>query len=122
MGAPFIVADGVFGQDGKEFVINASEIHKIRVPSFVGMLDSLVVLSHATGHIVSGYAGAIKNVAMGISCRSTKQVQHSSLKPRVIEKKCTACGCCVAICPAKAILLKEGEAFIEQKVCVGCGE
>jgi uncharacterized Fe-S center protein len=40
----------------------------------------------------------------------------------VIEKKCTACGCCVAICPAKAILLKEGEAFIEQKVCVGCGE
>jgi uncharacterized Fe-S center protein len=121
-GAPFIIADGLFGQDGKEFSINAPSIKKIRVPSFVGMVDSLVVLSHATGHIVSGYAGAVKNVAMGMACRPTKQVQHSSLKPSVIEKKCTACGGCIATCPVKAIAFRGEKAFIDPQVCIGCGE
>jgi uncharacterized Fe-S center protein len=122
VGAPFIIADGLLGQDGKEFAINSRHINKVKAPSFIGMLESLVVLSHATGHMVSAYAGAIKNVAMGMVCRPTKQVQHSSLKPKVIEKKCTACGCCIAICPASAISLKNNKAFIDQKICLGCGE
>lgn len=122
-GAPFIVADGVLGQDGKEYELNAGHIKKIRVPAFIGMLESLVVLSHATGHILSGYAGAIKNVAMGMSCRATKQVQHSSLKPSIIKDKCTACGCCAVICPVGAIGLEEKKtARIDTGVCVGCGE
>lgn len=122
VGAPFIIADGVFGNDGREFIINKNDIKKIKVPSFIGMLDSLFVLSHVTGHIVSRYAGAIKNVAMGLSCRPTKQVQHSALKPSVVEKKCTACGCCIAICPVKAIAFVKEKAFIDSKLCVGCGE
>lgn len=121
-GAPFIVADGLFGQDGKVFEIASGHIKKIKTPSFIGMLDSLVVLTHATGHIVSGYAGAIKNVAMGMACRPTKQVQHSSLKPTVNEKKCTSCGCCLAVCPAAAVSFRNHKAFIEQKACVGCAE
>jgi len=122
IGAPFLIADGLFGQDGKEYVINAANIKKIRIPSFIGMLDSLLVLSHITGHMISGYAGAIKNVAMGMSCRATKQVQHSSLKPSVVEKKCTACGCCLEICPVKAISFKNKQAFIDKNICIGCGE
>lgn len=122
VGAPFIIADGLLGQDGKEYEIGAQHINKIKIPSFIGMLDSLVVLSHATGHIVSGYAGAIKNVAMGMSCRSAKQAQHSSLKPSVIEKKCIACGCCISICPVKAISFKDERANINQKICIGCAE
>ncbi len=122
VGAPFIVADGVFGKDGKDFEINRQHIKKIKVPSFVGMLDSLLVLSHPTGHIISGYAGAIKNVAMGMVCRSAKQAQHSSLKPSVIEKKCTSCGCCIVICPVDAIAFKKDKAFINQSLCLGCGE
>lgn len=122
VGAPFIIGDGLFGQDGKEFALNLEGINKIRIPSFIGMLDSLVVLSHATGHIVSGFAGALKNVAMGMSARATKQVQHSSLKPSVIEKNCTACGCCIAICPVCAIAFREGKAFIDKNLCLGCGE
>jgi len=122
VGAPFIVADGVFGQDGKEIEIESRHIKKIKVPSFIGMVDNLVVLSHVTGHIVAGYAAAIKNVAMGMSCRQTKQVQHSSLKPRVIEDKCTACGCCVRICPAAAISFKGKKAFIDESLCLGCCE
>lgn len=123
VGAPFVVADGLLGQDGKEYDIHAQHIKKIKVPSFVGMVDSLLVLSHATGHILSGFAGAMKNVAMGMSCRSTKQVQHSSLKPSVIKDKCTKCGCCIQICPAAAIAFdKNGKAHINPEMCLGCGE
>lgn len=122
VGAPFIIADGLLGQDGKEHAINSEYIKKIKVPSFVGMLDSLLVLSHATGHIFSVYAGAIKNVAMGMVCRATKQVQHSSLKPSVIAQKCTACGCCIMVCPVSAIAYIKEKASINQGICIGCGE
>jgi uncharacterized Fe-S center protein len=118
-----VVADGVLGQDGQERPINGAHIRQAKVPSFVGFLDSLLVLSHATGHIFTGYAGAIKNVAMGMSCRPTKQVQHSSVKPSIEEAKCTACGRCIRICPVEAIALdKKGRAVVDQKKCVGCGE
>ncbi|MDD5020214.1 MAG: DUF362 domain-containing protein [Candidatus Omnitrophica bacterium] len=123
VGAPFIVADGLLGQDGREYEINAAHIKTIRVPSFVGVLENLVVLSHATGHIFSGYAGAIKNVAMGMSCRPTKQVQHSSLKPSIAEEKCTACGACIRSCPAEAIAFsRKQRASIDPGKCIGCGE
>lgn len=123
VGAPFIIADGLFGNDGKEFEIDSQNIKKIKIPSFIGMFDNLIVLSHVTGHIFTGYAGAVKNIAMGMVCRSTKQAQHSSLKPKIIEKKCTGCGCCIAICPAGAISFNyDKKAFINQELCIGCGE
>jgi len=122
VGAPFIIADGIFGQDGKEYVLDEALIKTVKVPSFVGMLDSLAVCSHVTGHIISGFAAGIKNVAMGMSARPTKQVQHSSLKPSIIKKKCTGCGCCVVACPVKAITLKDNKSVIDQNVCLGCGE
>jgi uncharacterized Fe-S center protein len=122
VGASFIIADGVFGQDGKEHAIDSDYIKKIKIPSFIGSLESLLVLSHATGHVLSGYAGAIKNVAMGMSSKPTKQVQHSSLKPHVMNNKCVSCGCCVKICPVQAISIKKEKAFIDQEKCIGCGE
>ena len=122
VGAPFIIGDGLFGQDGYEATIGSENIKKIRTPSFIGYLDNLVVLSHITGHILSGYAGAIKNVAMGMCSRPTKQVQHSSIKPSVIKDKCTACGCCIEICPTKAISFEDKLASIDQNRCIGCGE
>ncbi len=123
VGAPFIIADGAFGQDGVEYEIDSEYIKKIKIPSFIGMLDNLVVLSHVTCHILSRYAGSLKNVAMGMSSKATKQVQHSSLKPHVAEKRCTSCGCCIDICPVNAISFADsGKASIDQSKCVGCGE
>lgn len=120
--APFIIADGMFGSDGREYVVDYKNIKKIKTPSFVGIIDNLVVLSHITGHIMTGYAGAIKNVGMGMSCRAGKQIQHSSVKPQVIPKKCVMCGACIGVCPVSAISRKDEKAFIDSKICVGCAE
>lgn len=121
-GAPYIVADGLLGQDGKEFETGSRVINKIKAPSFIGLLDSLVVVSHVTGHIIAGYAGAIKNVAMGMVCRPTKLALHSSIKPHTIKDKCTMCKACILICPIGAIELKSGHVNINTDLCIGCGE
>lgn len=122
VGAPFIIADGLFGSDGREHEIKGKYLKKIKVPSFIGLLDSIVVLSHITGHLLAGYAGAIKNVAMGMTSRAGKQVQHSSLKPHVIKDNCTQCSCCLNLCPVRAISMEAKTAFINDKICIGCGE
>jgi len=122
IGAPFIIADGLFGNDGIETAIDGSFIKKAKLPSFIGMLDSLVVVSHVTGHILSGYAGAIKNVAMGMTSKATKQVQHSSVRPTIKTASCVCCEICVSICPANAITIKQKKAVINKTECIGCGE
>lgn len=122
LGCPYVIADSVFGTDSKIKKINSKNISEIRVPSLVGVLQDLIVLSHVTGHIMSGYAAAIKNVAMGMASRAGKQVQHSSIKPVILSKKCTLCECCMMICPASAISENDGTACIDSRTCIGCGE
>ncbi|MDP6685375.1 MAG: DUF362 domain-containing protein, partial [Candidatus Omnitrophota bacterium] len=60
VGAPFIIADGLFGQDGREYELDSKYIKKIKIPSFIGMTENLVVLSHVTSHILAGYAASLK--------------------------------------------------------------
>ncbi|MBI5049848.1 MAG: DUF362 domain-containing protein [Nitrospirae bacterium] len=122
IGCPYIIADGVFGTDSRIIKVDYKNIKEIRVPSLVSVLEDLIVLSHITGHLFSGFAGSIKNVAMGMASRAGKQVQHSSVMPAINTANCTMCGCCIMICPASAISEKNEKAFIDSKLCIGCGE
>ncbi len=122
LGCPYIIADSVFGTDSRIIKVDLEKIKEIRVPSMVGILDDLVVLSHITGHIMSGFAGSIKNVAMGMASRAGKQIQHSSIKPVINSDNCTLCECCIDMCPVSAIAEKGEKAFINSETCIGCGE
>lgn len=122
LGCPYIIADSVFGTDSRIIKTDFKNVKELKVPSLVMVLDDLIVLSHITGHIMSGYAGSIKNVAMGMASRAGKQMQHSSLKPVISTDKCTLCGCCIEHCPVSAISEASGRAFINSHLCIGCGE
>lgn len=122
LGCPFIIADGVFGTDSRAIKVDFQNIKEIKVPSMIKVLDDLIVLTHITGHMMSGFAGSIKNVAMGMASRAGKQLQHSSLKPVINVHKCSLCGSCMEICPASAISEVSGRAFINSNRCVGCCE
>ena len=124
LGCPFISADGIFGADSRAININLKNLKEIRVPSLISILENLVVLSHITGHMLTGYAASIKNVGMGMASRAGKQIQHSSVKPRIIKDKCTLCGCCIDVCPAGAISKKQDQdrVLIDSSLCLGCGE
>jgi len=85
--------------------------------------DSLLVITHATGHVIFGYGGAVKNVSMGFASPAGKQVMHSDLKPEVKGEKCIGCGTCLGYCPVSAIVLDgKKKAVVDPEKCIGCGE
>src|SRR5574341_192254 len=49
MNAPFIVADGLRGGDGKEIKINGETLESITVASAIAEADSMIVISHGKG-------------------------------------------------------------------------
>src|SRR5271157_5597533 len=64
VGAPVVIADGLYGNDN--IMVKAGEIlGEIAVASLIYDVPSMVVCTHVKGHINAGYAGAIKNIAMG---------------------------------------------------------
>ncbi len=122
LGCPFIIADSVFGTDSSSLKVDFKNFKEIKVPSLIKVMDNLIVLSHITGHIMSGYAASLKNVSMGMASRAGKQIQHSSMKPSINVANCTLCGGCIESCPASAISENSGKAFINTNLCIGCGE
>ena len=41
-------------------------------------------------------------------------------RPVVIPEKCITCLNCKNICPAKAISIRDGKAWIDDKICIKC--
>ena len=121
-GAPFIPVDGLSGSDEAEVAVDGELHDKVKVAGQILLADAMVVISHATGHMGSGLGAAIKNVGMGLSSRSGKMRQHSSITPEVVADKCENCGKCRKWCPTEAISEREGVSYIAQENCIGCGE
>ncbi len=121
-GAPVIIADGLNGSDEKTVAIPGRIFKEVSVASGARDADSLIVLSHVTGHLATGLGGAIKNLGMGFASRKGKLRQHAVLKPEVTRETCTGCGACAEHCPADAITLIGGKAAIDPGTCIGCGE
>ena len=124
LGAPFIIADGLRSTDYVEVEANLKHFGTIKYASTIHYADALICLSHFKGHMLTSFGGSIKNVGMGISCRSFKQVLHSEVKPRFRDPSlCTGCGKCLAICPAEeAIKIINKKAHFIHEKCLGCAD
>jgi uncharacterized Fe-S center protein len=122
MQVPVIIADGLWGRNYTDIEINKKRFSKVKIASDIADCDSLLVLTHITGHIMTGFAGAIKNLGMGCASRRGKFEQHCGIVPDFNPGECIGCGLCVSNCPAGAITLSGGRANIDEKACIGCGE
>ncbi|MCF7793252.1 MAG: DUF362 domain-containing protein [Candidatus Cloacimonetes bacterium] len=120
--APFIMCDGLFGNTEIEVPIKGILFDKVNIARDAVLCDALIVVTHPTGHIVSGVGACIKNVGMGLSSRKGKMHQHSSIKPFIKPEECTLCGQCIKWCPVQAISEIDGAAKIDGNICIGCGE
>jgi uncharacterized Fe-S center protein len=114
--APFIVADGLRGADGREIRIEGEALDSITVASAIAEADSMIVISHGKGHPGSGFGGAVKHLGMGCLDRAGKIKVHEVGKPSIDPEKCVQCGDCVEICPWGAITPPD----IDNSKC--CGE
>jgi uncharacterized Fe-S center protein len=119
VGAPIIIADGLRGFDHREVRINGDYYKSVHISPAIVDADSLIVISHFKGHMLSGFGGAIKNLSMGCAPALGKRAQHTA-NVVVNGDKCTACGKCAAVCPVRAITV-EKKAAIDEKECMACG-
>jgi len=122
VGAPLIIADGIYGNTSVRVKINQRIYKEVSIAAEIAHADSLVSVAHYKCHELSGFAGALKNIGMGCAAKEGKLSQHSSLSPKVDLTRCIGCGDCVRWCPSSAISLKNKKAAFNPKRCIGCGE
>jgi uncharacterized Fe-S center protein len=121
--APIVIADGIDGRDAVDVRIDAKHFETVRIGAAAVHADAMVVVTHVKGHEATGFGGALKNVGMGLGCRSAKQRMHADFSPDVNAAKCTACRRCEKRCPVGAIVVSPDRvAVVDHEVCYGCGE
>ncbi len=119
---PIIMADGLFGDEETEVEIPGRLNESVKIASLIVKTQAVIMISHFTGHLASGFGAALKNMGMGCASRKGKVVQHSTMKPTIKENECTLCETCMENCPEEAITMAVESALIDQEKCVGCGQ
>jgi hypothetical protein len=130
-GAPVVIADGLYGKDNIAVKTDGDLLEEAAVPSLIHDVPAMVVCSHVKGHINAGYAGAIKNVAMG--CVSSEHRHCGWKKGRGAmhaigeglitwdSEKCVACNQCVEVCPLDSISFQGDQLRWNKDNCWRCG-
>ncbi|MDP1551493.1 MAG: DUF362 domain-containing protein [Methanobacteriaceae archaeon] len=123
VGAPLIIADGLTSENEEIVEINQKHFKKVKIAGDLAKSTSMVVVSHFKGHGLSGFGGALKNLAMGCATIAGKLDQHKCAKP-IIKDNCNGCAICFDSCPTDAIIMKSVDngliASIEYGSCVAC--
>jgi len=130
VGAPVVLADGLYGNDS--IMVKAGGIlGEIAVASVIHDVPAMVVCSHVKGHIQSGYAGAIKNIAMGgVSSRHRecgwkcgRGAMHTIGEGMLAwdSEKCDRCYQCMEICPLDVIKFVDDKLKWNSDECWRCG-
>ncbi len=122
LGIPVFIADGLIGRNSDPVPVNLPRIKEAKIASAFLNTDVLLCLSHFTGHILSGFGAALKNLGMGCASRAGKLEQHADVQPWINADSCTLCETCFDYCPEDAIIEQEDKAFILKEKCIGCGE
>jgi len=120
-GVPILIADGLRGMSFVEIPVSGKHFSKVKIASDFAACNSMLAMSHMTGHIVTGMGCAIKNIGMGCAARRGKYEQHCGASPEVSPDHCIGCGACVAACPAGCLQLKNGRISFDRQSCLGCG-
>ncbi|XHH09119.1 MAG: DUF362 domain-containing protein [Candidatus Bathyarchaeia archaeon] len=117
--APFIVADGLKSENQRT-VKTRGILDEIEVAGAIAEADAMIVVSHCKGHELSGFGGAIKNLAMGCTSQLGKLRQHRTVKLEIDQSKCNGCGKCKTACPFDVPEIIEGKARNTAPVCMRC--
>ena len=129
-----LVTDGVYNRvrvknhdcEAKDLAYLGTTPHEtpVWIDRTAAEADLVVCLGAATHHVMAGFGGAIKNLAMGCAPQAGKIDQHG--RNVVIYPKCIGCGQCVPLCPRNALSLEKAEkgrhAVIDKERCIGCYE
>lgn len=121
-GVQCIIADGIKGTDYDLIPIRGGKyLRAAKIGRAIMDADIIISLSHAKGHVSTGFGGALKNLGMGSGSRAGKMDMHGSGKPSVRQTRCIGCGKCIQNCAHGAPRIENGKCTILQAKCTGCG-
>ncbi len=123
-GCPLIIADGLRGDDFVELPVPGGKHYKkAKIGAQIARADAVISLTHATGHMLFGMGGALKNLGMGSGSIAGKQMMHERFRPEIDRDKCVACAACAEHCPTGALSVPGGDkATLDEARCIGCAE
>lgn len=119
-GVEVVIPDDTKKENTINIEINQKFIKTAKLARIFIDADAIVAISHFKGHMLSGFGGALKNLAMGCATREGKLAQHCDVSPVVYADNCTGCGECQVVCPAGAITIKNKKSVIDKSICIGC--
>lgn len=119
--APIVIADGERGENELRINSNGKHFDTVKVGAGLKNYNSLLVISHFTGHVAAGIGGALKNVGMGLGSKAGKLAMHDAFELRINSRLCRVCGACIEHCPDDAIEILSDSASIDHDKCIGCG-
>ena len=122
LGIPFIPPDGLFGTSETVVKINGELNKEVSIAYDIVRVQSILTVSHVTGHIGTCFAATLKTLGMGCASKKGKMRQHAAFKPSVDTSKCVGCGECYRHCPETAINMADLKAHIDKDKCIGCAE
>ena len=129
-GAPVFLADRAFGNDN--ILLKAPEpLGEVAVATGIHDAPAMVMVSHVKGHINSGYAGAIKNLAMGgvsgshrscgWKCGRGSMHMIGAGEFQWDSESCDLCGQCEEVCPLECISFPGKTFDFNDEKCWRCG-
>lgn len=122
LSTPIIIGDGIKGNDYTEVEIKKKHFTTCYLAAALKDVDCFLVFSHFTGHMLTGFGAAIKNLGMGCASRRGKLLQHCEVSPQIDIERCAACGLCPQHCPSNAIEKAGTGYIIIKEKCIGCGQ
>jgi len=120
--APIEILDGEKGDEEIKISVGQKHFSEVKIGRGLESFNSILAISHLTGHILTGFGGALKNVGMGLGSKGGKLEMHQAFKLKIRKTSCLGCGICQRECPAEAITIKNNKAEINQAKCIGCGK
>lgn len=118
--APLEILDGRHGEKSYLVPLDSRLVPSARLAHGLRRIRYIINLAHFKGHMVTGFGGVFKNLAMGLAAKAGKLEMHSQSKPRIDPDRCASCGDCVDYCPNDAISFVQYVARIGSG-CTGCG-
>ncbi|MFQ5978347.1 MAG: DUF362 domain-containing protein [Candidatus Heimdallarchaeota archaeon] len=121
--APIIMLDGELGTDTIRTPVNGEFIDRVEVARGFYHYDRIVIFSHAKGHPLGGFGGAIKNLGIGCVGKYSKGCAHFGEDPVAIDpEKCKGAECakCLTKCPVRCISIVDNIAVIDHELCIKC--
>ncbi|PWR71475.1 DUF362 domain-containing protein [Methanospirillum lacunae] len=118
--SPVTIADGLTGNNTRMVAVKGKHFESVKIAGDIADADAMIVLSHVKGHALSGFGGAIKNLAMGCATPLGKRDQHQGMQANINPQSCVGCGFCVTQCPFDAIRCNGKVARVEKSICYGC--